>query len=39
MVIDFGIAKAADESLMTRTGFIVGLPGFMSPEHPAAAGD
>jgi hypothetical protein len=32
-VIDFGIARAADESMLTQTGMILGSPGFLSPEQ------
>ncbi|MEU8465820.1 serine/threonine-protein kinase [Streptomyces sp. NPDC029003] len=33
IVIDFGIVRAADASVVTRAGAIVGSPGFMSPEQ------
>jgi serine/threonine protein kinase len=32
-VIDFGIARAVETSPLTKTGFVMGSPGFMSPEQ------
>ena len=36
-IIDFGISRAAEASVLTGTGLVVGSPGFMSPEQ--ATGD
>ncbi len=32
-LIDFGISRAAESTSVTRAGFVIGSPGFMSPEQ------
>jgi eukaryotic-like serine/threonine-protein kinase len=32
-IIDFGISRAAEASVLTSTGLVAGSPGFMSPEQ------
>jgi len=32
-VIDFGVSRAAEGSMLTQTGSVMGSPGFMSPEQ------
>ena len=32
-IIDFGISRAVDATALTRANFVVGSPGFMSPEQ------
>jgi outer membrane protein assembly factor BamB len=36
-LIDFGIAHAADAAIVTRTGSLVGSPGFLAPEQAVGA--
>ncbi|WP_351233525.1 protein kinase [Streptomyces sp. NPDC002133] len=37
-LIDFGIARAADDAGLTGTGLVIGSPGFMSPEQITGKG-
>ncbi|WEV29775.1 bifunctional serine/threonine-protein kinase/ABC transporter substrate-binding protein [Streptomyces sp. 71268] len=37
-LIDFGIARTADETALTGRGMVVGSPGFLSPEQASARG-
>ena len=44
VLIDFGIAQAADDARVTSTGLVIGTPGYLSPElleggEPSTAGD
>lgn len=32
-VLDFGVARAVDQTALTRTGSIMGSPGWISPDH------
>ncbi|RKS06175.1 serine/threonine protein kinase [Nocardiopsis sp. Huas11] len=32
-VLDFGVARAVDQTALTRTGTVLGSPGWISPDH------
>jgi eukaryotic-like serine/threonine-protein kinase len=38
-VIDFGISRAVEQTMMTTIGAVLGSPGFMSPEQALGSGE
>ncbi|MEU5522886.1 bifunctional serine/threonine-protein kinase/ABC transporter substrate-binding protein [Streptomyces sp. NPDC047860] len=38
-LIDFGIARAAEDTCLTATGLVVGTPGYLAPEQARAQAD